>query len=194
MDAWNDKVTLKLEPHPDDDKEETEILNNLRIIAQVRENEKLSTRYGVSISKPTESFLWAKRMYYGESRDQTLEFINHTVSKAFEKINSALELRETIFEEEVKTRDQLLKRLRNTQRIERFRNAISALKETISRKLRSTYETDATTISKIDTLCEHIEDKLNEIDASIKFLSDRSPSIPSSKPVSNNSRKRETPI
>ena len=184
MDTWTDKTVPK-----EDDNEEIEILNNLKIIAQIRENEKLSTRYGVSINKPTETFLWAKRMYYGESRDQTLNFIDHTISKAFSKINTALEMRETIFEDEVKTRDQLLKRLRNTQRIERFRNAIAIVKETVSHKLRSTYESDATTTSRIDTLCDHIEDKLNEIDASIKFLADRAQPVPKTVPLS---RKRET--
>lgn len=156
----------------DDDKEVEEILNHLKIFAQVKENEKLATQMGVGVNKPTELFLWAKRFYNGDSRDKTLSFIENTFRKAFDKINQALQRRETLLavDEGVLSRSQMLQRLRNMQRINRLQKSVLTAKERLFTKLRSTYEDDAAVTSRIDILCEDIQDKLGEIDASIKFF------------------------
>jgi len=156
----------------EDDKEVEDVLNHLKIFAQVKENEKLATQVCVGVNKPNEFLNWAKRRYYGDSRDKTLAFIENTFKQAFEKINSALARREVLLrvKENSLTRIQMLQRLRNMQRITRLQKAVSAAKDKLFTKLRATYEDDPTTTSRIDILCENIQDKLLEIDASIDFL------------------------
>jgi Mg2+ and Co2+ transporter CorA len=91
-------------------------------------------------------------------------------------MNNALERREamiSIDDSVIITRTMMLQRLRNMQRITRLQKAVHMAKEKLFTKLRSTYEDDATITSRIDILCEDIEDKLKEIDASIRFLEEK---------------------
>lgn len=171
-----DSLLLDPETEADEGKEVDEVLNFLKIFAQVKEHEKLATQVGVGVNKPTEKFMWVKRMYYGDSREKTLAFIETTFKKAFDIVSQALERREalsTLSEEKV-TRAHMLARLRNMQRITRLQKSIQTAKDKLFSKLRSTYADDAAVTSRIDILCESIEDKLEEIDASIKFLAKHS--------------------
>ena len=66
-----------------------EILLNLKIISQIKENEKLSTNMeSLSIDQSMCQFL--TRAYYGNSRDTTLKMIDNIVTNALELTDKTL--------------------------------------------------------------------------------------------------------
>jgi len=157
-----------------DEKEVREILHHLKIFAQVKENEKLATQMGVGVHKPSEPLLWFRRMYSGDSRDKNLSFIETTFNKAFALVNGALQRRESLVlgsdSHPKETREHMISKLRNGQRIARLSRSIGVARERLFSKLRSTYEDDPTITSRIDILAENIDDQLKEVEASMAFL------------------------
>ena len=160
----------------DDAKEIEQVLQDLKVFSSIKENEKLGSRLVVCIDKPSHTLVSLKRWYYGDGRDRTVQFVENRFKKAFEKINRALEVREKMLSisDEKLTRAQMLTRLQNSHRIMRLKDAIIRARNKIFPNLKATYEQDTATASRIENLAEDVDDRLKEVNASIRFLDDKS--------------------
>jgi len=165
-----------------DDPEVDSILHDLKVFASLKENERLSTTAGVYINKASDKLVALKRLYNGENRARNLTYMEKRFHEAFAKIDNYLTQREATHgvKSTDLTRAQLLLRVKNTQMISRLKGAIQAAREKIARVFKTTYEDDPTAISRIERICEDIDDRLKQVEVSVKFLEDREKTVNSS--------------
>ena len=160
-----------------EDKEVDEILHDLKVFASLKENERVSTGSGVYVNKASDKFVAIKRLYNGENRIRNLNFIEKRFHDAFAKIDEYLQQREQLQSVDANhmTRNQILLRMKNMQVVSRLKNGIQISKDKIARVLKTTYEDDPTAVSRIERICEAIDDKLKQVEISVKFLEDKAP-------------------
>jgi DNA mismatch repair ATPase MutS len=163
-----------------DDKEVDEILHDLKVFASLKENERVSTSSGVYVNKASDKFVAIKRLYNGENRIRNLNFIEKRFHDAFNKIDEYLQERERLQSVDASqmTRNQILLRMKNMQVVSRLKNGIQTSKDKIARVLKTTYEDDPTAVSRIERICEGIDDRLRQVEASVRFLEEKAPPTP----------------
>lgn len=157
------------------DRDVDDILHDLKIFASLKENERISTTSGVFVNKASDKMAALTRFYYGETRHKNLSYIEKRFFDAFERIDQYLQQRDMMLtlKPENMSREQVLYRRKNNQTVTRLLKGIGAAKERLSRVLKTTYEQDVTSISRIERICEDIEDRLNLVNVSIKYIEDR---------------------
>jgi hypothetical protein len=163
-----------------EDKDADEILHDLKVFASLKENERVSTSSGVYVNKASDKFVAIKRLYNGENRIRNLNFIEKRFHDAFGKIDEYLQQREQLqsVDPSQMTRNQILLRMKNMQVVSRLKSGIQISKDRIARVLKTTYEDDPTAVSRIERICEAIDDRLKQVEASVKFLEDKAPPLP----------------
>ena len=110
------------------------------------------------------------RSYHGECREKNIAFLESTFRKAFEIIEKALQEREDLCKKkDSKTREEMLEILRNCQLIKRLKHKIQTAKEKM-KSLMTTYESDVNTIARLKLLQDRVDDQLEQISESIKYL------------------------
>lgn len=160
---------------PYTEEEETEIFHALKVIASVKEKQRLSTSGGsISVQAADDRMQFFWRFLGRQGRERNLDDVEAVLKAAFTTIEFLLTERET-FEaksEDLMSRGELVKRLRNQQRIDRSRRAVKSVFDNIG-NLIETYRDDARTVTRIELLKETMKDHLDRIDASLSFLDKR---------------------
>jgi len=190
METKDDGTTVMTgtSPHSSllaEDKEADEILHDLKVFASLKENERVSTSSGVYVNKASDKFVAIKRLYNGENRVRNLNYIEKRFHDAFAKIDEYLQEREQLQRIDVSqmTRSQPLLRMKNVQIVTRLKSSIQTSKDKIARVLKTTYEDDPTAVSRIERICEAIDDRLRQVETSIRYLEDRDKSLTNSPPT-----------
>lgn len=162
-----------------------EILRDLHTLTHLRENDRVNTRTnGTRISRPFEPFLWLRRFLWGESREQNLVDVGSLFNRALNCIDEALQERERMQERmqrlppECISRADVVAKLQNQQLIDNLARAITQTKDKVFRSLKTTYDLDAQTLSKIECLNQEIDDRLQQIEVSLQFLRSERPPTP----------------
>jgi hypothetical protein len=122
-----------------------DIIINLKFIGTIQKGEKID----VKNSKVEENNLFTplRRMLTGESRDTSLQFINTTIDRSFEIINSYVHS------------DKLSERKFVTNVVLDLYKTISGLKN-----IQTTYNEDKKFYCKIEIILEDVNSKLNEFE------------------------------
>src|SRR5579872_3859478 len=81
-----------------EEKEIEKILHDLKIFASIKENEKLSTVFEVTVNKPSDKLISLKRWSTGDNRQINIAYVEKRFKTAFEKIDDALEKKEKLLE------------------------------------------------------------------------------------------------
>ena len=140
------------------DSEEERCYANIRVVAQLTQNDKICTKSDslFSIHVPT-TWRAVSRMYYGERRSQNIQHVRQAVYTGITFAHKSLE--------EVQVLAQTPNRLRtNIVALKHLRmvEGLSAAKDGISNLLH-TYRDDAATNSQISLILTEIEDFLKVI-------------------------------
>jgi len=152
-------VSVEKETTDIDNMQAEEILLNLKIISQIKENEKLSTNMEqLSIDQSMCQFL--TRAYYGNSRDTTLKMIDNVVTNALEltdkTLNQGLNNSDNVKKEKNILNEEpshLLHRF-----LLQMSNAIKGLEN-----LKVTYKDDVSVQSKLDLINEKMAMRIEKI-------------------------------
>jgi len=134
-----------------------EILLNLKIIAQIKEFEKINTLNSeISIDQSWIQFL--SRSYYGNSRENTINILETVVNNTLKITDTTLTNSKNIIDNNVLVEEpsHLLQRF-----ILQMSNAVNGLDN-----LKVTYKNDIQIISKLDLLTEKLQmriDKINKV-------------------------------
>ena len=146
---------------------------SLKIISKIPENGRVKRSKTGSISlEPKRSIVGVRRFINGDSRKKTLDDINNIVEFAIEKSNDIINAKyyedyndNSIDNPVIKNKIQsgyqkqyeLLEMIQND-----LKNSVSGLLN-----LKTTYHTDATTVSRLDILITKIKNHVLEIDKKI---------------------------
>lgn len=114
------------------------LLTSLKVLGQVRQHERLSTRRGHVIRIETQDwFQPVRRFLWGESRDVNLEDLSHLVDQAIQHLSTQSHVPvEQVFQQ-------------------RLVNELCSARDGLER-LRTTYELDSVAIARIDLLIDRI--------------------------------------
>lgn len=210
MDSHQNKRVVRESPLSQD--EEIGILHGLRVIASVKERQRVYTSNGVvSVYPADERFLSVRRIISGQSRYQNLDEIECIVKSAFDFVEYLLERLENSTRQssaivltapgspelagrpdkgsdkssksqkslggslgslgglEPTTRADLISRMSDQQKIDRFRSAIESVHANVS-NLIETYRDDHGTVARIELLRDTIHDRLEQLKVSIEYL------------------------
>jgi hypothetical protein len=144
------------------------LFHALKVIASIKPNERFSTSDGIHV-QPVDStwVLSIRRWWKGEDRENNIEFINAVFVASFNLVDSALNDRENF--QEPNTRHGLICFLENTQLIKRTKELICNARNGIEH-MKSTYDDDTSMRSRIEMLQDKINDQLEGIELSLKYL------------------------
>ena len=130
-----------------------DIITNLKFIGTIQKGEKID----VKNSKIEENNLFTplRRMLMGESRETTFQFINTTIDRSFEIINSY------VFSEKLSEKKFVT-------------NVVLDLYKTIAglKNIQTTYSDDKNFYCKIEIILEDINSKLNEFEDRHPYIKD----------------------
>jgi hypothetical protein len=154
----------------EEDEELKDILQKLTVFSNIKENEKLMTKNGIGVNKPTDYLVWLKRTYFGETRENGLYSIELTFQNAFKKMFQAIEEKEKLVSDPDLNQAKVAAKIRVDNKILRIQQGIRKAKERVFPKLTTTYQEDTSIISKIEILSNDIDDKLKEVEASLDYL------------------------
>lgn len=164
-------------PPPLTPEEETAVFQSLKVVASVKENQRLYTSgggpaYYISLQGADESLLGVRRMLTGQTRDYNLNIVGECLQQAFRMVNWRLAQKERYahFAKGTLSRDDLSKRMENNQRIQRSRTDIKAVLENIHNLSETTYRPDARARACIDDLKAQMRDFLDRTEASLRYL------------------------
>ena len=132
------------------------IIHSLKVIATLKENDKLITKRGLFIDSYDNIWQSITRWVYTENRCQNIDTLVGIFNQAFDIANTLLTHREAIG-----VTDSVVM-LQNIQEIERLVHEIKRADKAIA-NLIVTYSTDSHTIAKIELLRESINDRLLQI-------------------------------
>ena len=129
------------------------VLEDLKILASVKQNERISTQYGLRIESHADVTQSIRRWIYGENRILNINTVSNIFERSFilfddlsKNIQDENELNNNI--------NQHIKRI-----IHRLYNNIVNAKNGMV-NLKVTYEQDKSIVSKIDSLNEKVDDYL----------------------------------
>lgn len=117
--------------------EADQILLNLKMIAKVRQHEKISTRNSVAVVEKNGLAQGLWRWMYGEKRTLNLQFLTQVFERAF----SYLQLHP-----------------RDVRVMSEVQNATQGLQN-----LKTTYEDDPLTVARIQVLIDNIESRMSVV-------------------------------
>ena len=130
-----------------------DIITNLKFIGTIQKGEKID----VKNSKIEENNLFTplRRMLMGESRETTFQFINTTIDRSFEIINSY------VFSEKLSEKKFVT-------------NVVLDLYKTIAglKNIQTTYSDDKNFYCKVEIILEDINSKLNEFEDRHPYIKD----------------------
>jgi hypothetical protein len=128
------------------------LMTSLKVLSQVKQNQKVATSEEViRIEDQNAWFQSFRRWYNSESRDKNIESISRVVDTAFSQLELLQKKHSTA------SNQVFLVRLQ-----QELKNASSGLTN-----LRTTYEDDSVTRSRIDLLIERIEDTLETLKSGV---------------------------
>ena len=149
-----------------------EILLNLSILSQIRENEKISCdKENIAIDTTTSIFQPFQRFFRGDSRDRTILIITKIIA-------DSLKLTDDILENETNNKDNSITYFEedNSSLLHRFllnmQNAMRGLEN-----LRITYNNDIPIQSKITLLVEKLQMRVEKINRLLKICIDSNSSL-----------------
>lgn len=140
----------------------TTLLLNLKVIASIQKNERLSTRNGFQVQ--TSMFQGLYRWYNGENRTLNLNAVEHVFLEAVRLAHTLLDQRKTLQATPVDTilleNDQQLQNLQ-----EGLNNALAGLA-----CLAFTYTDSATAVARIYTMTTMVKNSLARIELKYNLL------------------------
>lgn len=147
------------------------IFQSLKVLAAVRENDRVLTRTGIRLDKSDTRLQAMWRWVGSENRQVNLDAIENLFDLVFLKANE-------LVEERIDQCNNLPVRfLENTQHLERLQREVAeALKGVLN--LKVTYNADAYTVARIQVLAERVEDRMTQLDLAIQNLLHNSTNIP----------------
>lgn len=151
-----------------------EIFEALSVIASLQPKEKFSTQQQnmISIDKNQSSLVAGlSRLWHGESRDTNIRSLERILENAFACVDRALSERER-FPAHDTSREQAVVRLKNKQLVEKMADEIQQAKRGIA-TLRETYSTDMRIKAKIKLLLQTVENRLEQMNLSLKLLDEQ---------------------
>lgn len=153
--------------------EEITVLHGLRVIASVKEKQRVFTSNGVvSVYPADERLLSVRRMLSGQSRYHNLDDIDGIVTSAFEFVEYLLARIESQASSNSSSRADLISRMSDQQKIDRFKSAIESVHANVA-NLIETYREDHGTVARIELLRDIIQDRLDQMKVSIEYLRDK---------------------
>ena len=145
-----------------------DILLNLKIIANIKENDKISTHTPALTIDGSSIFQCLKRWFYNNSREDTLEKIDKVIKRSFEITDATLEnevLKSQKLQHPHPSTDEDFFKEDNSNIFQRFvvemSNACKGLEN-----MKLTYKDDISTQSKLDIMIHKLKmrvDKINKI-------------------------------
>jgi hypothetical protein len=153
------------------------LLLNLKIIANVKEFDKISTAYDtITIDRNDILQGTRRKMYSGDSREKTIKTIELLITRLFEITDELLEKEQTIQLKKDDVRIQITQSGYTTkcngkespfmdEPIATFLNITNQLSSSITglQNLKITYLNDVTTTAKLDLVIGKIQNRINKI-------------------------------
>lgn len=123
------------------------LLTNLKVLSQIRQHERISTRSGNIIRIEAQDWMQPIRRYInGESRTVNIDDMQQVIEHAFEHLTNSQD----------DARNQILR--------QRLLNELQAAAQGLDR-LRTTYEHDSVVKARLDLLIDTIEEQLESAPA-----------------------------
>jgi hypothetical protein len=157
-----------------DDRKTDDLFRALKMIANLKEDQKLGTNQGqIKVFFNTRT-TFLERWWLGERRQENINTLQTIIDEFFELVNHHLELRDEILARNRKQggapdRKMVVEELKNKQFLERAQKSITGAKDGIE-VLKKTYKGDPDIEARIALLSERIEDRLSQIRISLDVL------------------------
>ena len=144
------------------------ILLNLKIIANIKEFDKISTAYDTITIERNDILQGTRRkIYSGDSREKTIKTIESLINRLFEITDELLEKEQTIQinQNGYYSKDTVKESPFVDEPIATFLNITNQLSSSIRglQNLKITYLNDVTTTSKLDLVIGKIQNRINKI-------------------------------
>jgi hypothetical protein len=142
------------------------IIHSLKVIATLKENDKLITKRGLFIDSHDNIWQSISRWIYTENRCQNIDTLVNIFNISFDTANAIINHREAI------CKIDSVVMLQNKQEIKRLIIEITNADKAITH-LIVTYSTDSHTVAKIELLRESIHDRLSQIEHRLSQIEHR---------------------
>ena len=149
--ATTDELTMNAE----------EILLNLKIISQIKENEKLATMND-QLSIDQSRFQFVSRIYYGNNRENTIKQIDLIISNALSMTDKTLQQALSNETNNIDKENVNILMEEPSSILHRFLIQMSCAIKGLE-NLKVTYKEDVSILSKLDLICEKINMRIEKI-------------------------------
>lgn len=145
-------------------------LLGLKVLAQLRTNEKLGLVDGrPQVYKPG-YFQWFWRWWDKQGKENVIESAEKWVAEAYDQILQAMEKEEEFANnKDTSSRKKFVARQENLRYIQHRLEALIECKQGIE-DMKSTYSDDATSVRRLDLLLTSIDDKVDLVQKSMEYL------------------------
>lgn len=148
------------------------MLLNLKIISKIPENGRIKrAEAGTLALDENENFKWLKRFINGDNRKKAIDDINNTIDFIVEKCHDILNYKYFEYNKVIIENSFIKNKLdneyyKNSELIEIIYNDLkNCIKGLLN--LKTTYHTDATSVSRIDILITKIKNFISELEKKI---------------------------